>query len=391
MVNQQGNTPTTIAKVSYRDMAPLEEGGRTARAGFAYQDNIAVGKCLDMLLADGPNEVWCEAEDDIVLVWTIGEAEEFEFVQVKGHDLKQAWTVARLCSGEPGKNGKKKSIVEKSLAHDRGKETCRFRVITTWAPDTVLDVLSSPISARADPNLVPLLTAASNAIVAQLGACTSPNGNAISFWVDRAEWEHCASTADVVNANLVKLHLVLELKGESLAPDQCKELHAALLAKVQDAALAHAVTHRLDKRLVRDDLRNWLLNRAKEIQHPTHSGGTGPLVAKLTEASISASSIQVAKELRRRYVAEVRFPKYLPADDRDTVEGEILAALHALKVGLDAGAYSDNGAEFLSRCQDELRRVRDTLACQRPTDPVLYGCMYEVMNRCLHRLARVAT
>src|SRR4051812_28736710 len=60
-----------LPKPTYRDLDPLEEGGPIARKGFAYQDHVAAGKCLDMLLTDGPSEVWCEAEDDIVLVWLI--------------------------------------------------------------------------------------------------------------------------------------------------------------------------------------------------------------------------------------------------------------------------------------------------------------------------------
>ncbi|HVY29025.1 MAG TPA: dsDNA nuclease domain-containing protein [Polyangiaceae bacterium] len=389
-MNQPGSTSSAVAKPSYRDVAPLEEGGRIARDGFAYQDHVTVGKCLDMLLVDGPSEVWCEAEDDIVLVWTNGGVEEFEFVQVKGHDLHQAWTVSKLCAREAGKGGKKKSsIVERSLAHDRGKEPCRFRIVTKWAPDEVLSILGTPPSARVDPEVPPLLATAVTAIEASLGACVSPNGNSVAFWVDRLEWEHRASIADVVNANLVKLHRVLDVEGESLAPDQSDVLLEALYAKVQDAAVAHAVTHKLDKRLLRNEVRGWLLDRAKQIQHPTHSGGAGPLVAKLTEAAIDDESIEVAKELRRRYVAEARLPKYLPADDRDALEGEILAALHALRVRLNSGACSDGGGEFLSRCQDELRRIRDTMTGPRPPDAVLYGCMYEVMNRCLHRLVRV--
>ncbi|WP_437796417.1 dsDNA nuclease domain-containing protein [Sorangium sp. So ce693] len=391
MTNPPGTPAPVVATTSYRDLAPLEEGGRTAREGFAYQDHVTATKCLDMLLPHGPSEVWCEAEDDIVLVWSVGGAEEFEFVQVKAHNLGQAWTVAKLCAREPAKDGKAKkaSIVEKSLAHDRGKEACRFRLVTTWAPEAVLNVLSTPLMARSSPQVVPDLGAATKAIEDQLGGThNSPNGHSMGFWVERTTWEHRATVDDIKNENIVKLNRVLDIAGESLAPDQCDELYALLFAKVQDAALAHAVTHKLDKRLLRDALRQWLLGRAKRIQHPTHSGGTGPLVTKLTEAAIDASLIEGAKEMRRHYVAEARVPKYLPADDRETIELEVVATLHALKVALDSGKYTDDSREFLERCQDELRKMRDTLAGHRPSNSLLYGCMYEIMNRCLHRLAR---
>src|SRR5687768_9776176 len=102
---QRPNTKTKAVapKPSYRDLDPLEEGGPVARRGFAYQDHVAAGKCLDMLLDGGPTEVWCEAEDDIVLVWMIQCEEWFEFVQVKSNELDQLWTVAKLCEKEPGR------------------------------------------------------------------------------------------------------------------------------------------------------------------------------------------------------------------------------------------------------------------------------------------------
>jgi hypothetical protein len=381
-----GNAPPSAAKPSYRDATPLEEGGRTAREGFGYQDHVAVNKCLDMLLPGGPSEVWCEAEDDLVLVWHLS-AEVFEFVQVKGLDIKQAWSVARICALKDGK--KKSSIFEKSLAHDRCKESCRFRMVTTWAPDGVLDVLRTPHSARAATEVRTQLGTAASAIETHLGPQTSPNGNSVAFWVDNTEWEHRACIGDIVNENLVKLHRVLDLLGLSLAPDQCDELHAAMIAKVQEAALADAVTQPAEKRLLRDQLRAWLVDRAKKILHPTHSGATAPLEGKLAEASLDDALIEAAKDLRRRYVAEARVPKYLDADDREMIEGEVIATLHALKVGLDVGKYNESGAAFLLRCQEALQQKRHAMGQPPPPVNLLYGCMYEVMNRCLHRLARV--
>lgn len=136
-------TPTTghaDERPSYRDLDPLEEGGPISRRGLAFQDHVAAGKCLDMLLDDGPNEVWCEAEDDVVLIWTIDGEECFEFVQVKGEELGQLWSMANLCQKDSSKDGQRrgKSIVEKSLGHDRGKERCWFRIVTRREPNSEL-------------------------------------------------------------------------------------------------------------------------------------------------------------------------------------------------------------------------------------------------------------
>jgi len=385
--------PHPTPSPSYRELDPLEEGGRNARDGFDFQDHVAVGKCLDMLLENGPSEVWCEAEDDIVVVWSVQGGEEFEFVQVKGSNIGQAWTVAKLCAAEPGKDGKKKrSIIEKSLSHDRGRESCRFCLVTQWSPDTVLDVLLRPLSERAGKETALAVATAQSAIEASIGQIRSPNGNGLKFWVERTIWEHRATTLDVKNANLVKLGRVLDQNGRYLAPDQCDELHASLYKRVQDASLAHGVLAKSEKRLHRDELRLWLLNRANAIQHPTHSGGTGPLQRKFGDAGIvDPSYVEIAKDLRRRYLAEARVPRYLSLDDREFFEGEVLAILHGLKSRLDAGEFPDDGRQFLVRCQAELKKIRNPTTGAEPPESILYGYLYEVMNRCLHRLARVST
>jgi hypothetical protein len=385
-------TSSGALKLSYRDIDPLEEGGRTARDGFDYQDHVAVNKCLDMLLGTGPLEVWCEAEDDIVLVWSAHGQEEFEFVQVKGFNIKQAWTIAKLCARESGKDGKKKhSIVEKSLAHDRGREACRFRVVTQWLPDAVLNVLLLPVSARTDSTSVSALSDAASAIEGALGIIASPNGNGPSYWTAHTVWEHRATSLDVRNENLVKLVRWLDLIGEFLAPDQCDELHTNLHRRVQDASLAHGVTEKEKKRLRRDDLKSWLLGRVRAIQHPTHSGNTGPLQRKLIEAGVDATTIDLARTLRQRYVSEARAPKYLTVEDRESFEDEVLATLHGLKSRLDAGDISEDGKQFLVHCQTDLKALRTAMAGAKPSEAILFGYLYEVMNRCLHRLSRVST
>lgn len=385
-----GLTPSQ--KCSHRVLDPLEEGGRIARDGFDYQDHVAVNKCLDMFFDEGPAEVWCEAEDDIVLVWSAHGHEIFEFVQVKGTDLKQAWTIAKLCAGESTKDGSKKSsIVEKSLSHDRGLEDCRFRVVTQWAPESLLDVLLSGISARKTSELTrQLLTKAATEIGKALGPVTSPNGNGLAYWVERTVWEHRSSVRDLKNDNIVKLGLILDKNGAFLAPDQCDELHASLYKWVQDASLAHGRLEKEKKRLAREELRSRLLSRVRNIQHPTHSGGAGPLHRKLSDAGVDATSIEVAMDLRRRYAAERRTPKYIPADDRDFLEGEVLATLHYLKGRLDAGEFPDDGQKFLARCHAELKILKDSIPGKAP-ESIIYGYMYEVMNRCMHRLARIST
>jgi hypothetical protein len=53
---------------SVDDIKPDEEGGPIARAGFNYQDEIAVGFLIDLLENPSLLKVHCETHDDLVLV-----------------------------------------------------------------------------------------------------------------------------------------------------------------------------------------------------------------------------------------------------------------------------------------------------------------------------------
>lgn len=352
-----------------------------------------------MLLGGGLTEVWCEAEDDIVLVWHNQGREWFEFVQVKSTDLGQAWSVAKLCEPGPSRNGtgSGKCILEKSLAHDRGQEQCRFRVVTCWQPDATLAALKlemdNPARTPSSVDIAAVTTAISTSFAKKTPAVTpvSPNANGIAFWAERTVWECRASTPDVQNENLLKLERVLEAAGQYLAPDQRQELHDRLFRRVQDASLECGRTAKSAKRLAVTDLRAWLVGQAHAILHPVQAGTSVALEDKLTAAGVDTTSVEVAKEHRRRYLRDARQAKYLSVDDRDFVEGEILARLHRLKTRLDAGELADDGLQFHSRCQQEILALRDTLACEpKPPEGTLYGCMYDVMNRCLHRLVRAS-
>lgn len=380
-------------KGSFRDLPPLEQGGRVARDGFDYQDHVAAGKCLDMLLGGGPAEVWCEAEDDIVLVCLDGGSELFEFVQVKGNDLGQAWTVAELCRREAAKagGGPGRCIVEKSLAHDRADEKCRFRVVSRWNPDGALSPLMAEFSTQARAASLAGIQAAGESIAGKLGECTSPNGNGLDFWAKNTVWEVRATTLDLRNANLLKLERLLQIGGQNLVYEQREQLYLRLFLRVQDASLACGRAQKDAKRLKRADLLTWIQEQMNAILHPFPAGTSANLVRKLTAARVSGASIEAAQEQRRRYLQEVRTPKFLSLAGRDDVEAQALARLHRLKTQLDAGEFLDNGPQFLSRCQQALLDLRATLnATPQPSDWLMFGYLYDVMNRCQHELVRAS-
>ena len=92
-----------------------------------------------MLIEPKLVEVWCETQDDITLVWKRNGNFEIEFVQVKGAESDQLWSMAMLC----GKQGKaKRSIFEKSFVNDRCRETVLFRMVTLRPVSSELKILS---------------------------------------------------------------------------------------------------------------------------------------------------------------------------------------------------------------------------------------------------------
>jgi hypothetical protein len=111
----------------------------------------------------------------------------------------------------------------------------------------------------------------------------------------------------------------------------------------------------------------------------------------MTAALVPAASIEAAKEQRRRYLQEVRNPKFLSLESRDEIEDHALAQLHRLKTQLDAGQFPDDGRQFLDRCQKMLLDFRDSLSGgTKPPDSFMLGYLYDVMNRCQHELVRAS-
>ncbi len=334
--------------------------------------------------------MWCEAEDDIVLVWQIQGEEWFEFVQVKSNEFDQLWSIAKLCEKEPEKDGKKAgvSIVEKSLAHDRGNGRCRFRFVTRREPNAELSILTHDIHNPVRRNGIAVII---KKITAKLTSYKSHNGNGADFWVRMTVWEHKASVNDIENENLVKIDRILASENAFLAPDQKKELFSKLLRKVCDASLLSGKTDKERKRFKATELRDWLLQQVAAMSSPVSAGRSKTLESKLTAAGYKMGSdeIEAAKTRRRDYRMEILQPKFLDLSDRTVLESELQARLCRLKAQLDAGEFADDGVQFHSRCLKELETLRDTLETKKkPLVGLLYGLMYDIMNRCQHRLVR---
>lgn len=396
-VHGQPNPP----RPSIRDLPPLETGGSEARRGFDLQDHVVARFCLQMLSDPTLKEVWCENQDDATLIWEASPAERVEFVQVKGNQLDGLWSVAMLCERETAparlsdpdmkpqsKKAKRpgSSILERSLAYDRCKEPCCFRIVTSWPIDRELQFLSSSVEYRA--TIPAQLTSLIAELRQRVGDFVSPNGHDCGFWAGATTWE-VAGSADLVRSiNILRFVRYVASQGEFVAPDQVEEIYMHLVAKVADASRADWRTDRDKKHIRRGDLISWLGNVLQEALHPG-SKGSRKLRAKMNKAMLPGDSVDSAVEERARYREEVLAQRYFTSIEYRVVEGEIMSLLHSLRTQLDSGMLDDPGVAFHARCRNALDSFRQSLPdAKRPHASFVHGCMYDMTDRCTHRFIR---
>src|SRR5207253_2093700 len=139
------------------------------RKGFDLQDHVAARYCIEMIRDDRILEVWCEAHDDVIVIWKTAMGEEVEFIQVKGLELDQLWSLAKLC--EQDASSKKKtgtSIIERSLGQHRCVEPCRFRLVTSRPVMDELKVLTIKLESSARAAAKPLMDALAAKLTAKI-------------------------------------------------------------------------------------------------------------------------------------------------------------------------------------------------------------------------------
>jgi hypothetical protein len=368
---------------SYRDVPPLESGGVTARIGFDFQDHVAAGYCIDMLQNENLLEVWCESLDDVTLIRSNKGLEEFEFVQVKSNEFDHLWSVAELCKRDK-KNGRWKvgsSILEKSLAYERGSEPCCFRMVTCLGVKKELEDLTLPLSSPSRSSPSENFTKLCALISERISDYQSENGSDASSWLSRVVWEVCHSTEALENANLRKLMKSVHSLSFFLVEDQLNEMYSKILQRVQDAGIARWEVDPEAKKLKQSEFLSWVKDLAHKAQHPGVIGKGGQLSRKMQSAEIPSDSITNAQELRMFYRGCSLSSGYMDLSRRKEIEMNTQAHLHQLVSQLDAGKILDTGIEFHSRCLDLLSEVHpDT---EEVTLSFLQGFMYSLADRCV--------
>jgi hypothetical protein len=382
-----GQEPATGApppRPSYRDLPPLETGGVEARQGFLLQDHVATSCCLEMLSNDAIEAVWCETHDDIVVIKCAPEI-RFEFVQVKGTEPNQLWTVALACGRTSGRANT--SLVERSFQQDRGREATYFRIVTTRQVNNDLAPLRHSLASEVRAAVAADIAAIESLLAGHLGQVQSENGNGLAFWLSRVVWQDGVTVEYLRTCGHAALRLLLDQRNELAAPDRVDELYVRLLAKVQSAATADPLD-RAAKRITRPELLHWFSDQLQQMSQSPAAGIT--LKVKLLRAQIDAEAIANAVLQRMTYAREQLSPQYMEVRDRQRLQAEVSASLQLLRIDLDEGRLTDDGPSFHRRCMRQLKGLPRRVGVSA-TESMVQGCMYDLTDRCSHRFTRVAS
>lgn len=375
-----------IKLLSVDELTPTEEGGPIARIGFSYQDEIAIGFCLDMLAEPSLIKIQCESHDDLVLIRSVNDARVAEFVQVKAGEPEKLWSVADLCRREGSALGT--SIFETSLARDRCSEKSLFRLVTSRPVVNALKPLTYPLGApgreSVDKTLVDLLTG----IEKSCPNAKSDKGNASAFWVANCVWDVRHDQTSVERANLLKVLRLSALEQRDLLPEQAEILLTELREKVKVAGLARWKPDRDRKVITRDSIREWWTVRTANIRDGAISTGGGKLAVKLIEVGAGAETVALALDIRRDYAATIRARGYMVDEASEALQTRVKAEMMSLRARFSAGYFDITGAVFLAKCLVRLDEINASL----PANEVdrlafLQGCMYDIADRCLHRFS----
>ena len=375
----------TVAK-SIHELEPLESGGTAARQGFLFQDHVAAGFCLEMLLSNELVAVWCETLDDVTLIRGEPGDQGVEFVQVKAENLGQLWSVALLCKRDGNKVGS--SVLEKLLANDRCKEPCCFRVVTRRPTAKELRVLEAPLDAEVRGLGSERMQALCETLEARLTGVESANGNGPTWWAKRTLWQVGHSEASLQNYNLRCLGRVVDEAVRFLVSDQREQLYDLFLMKVKKAADADKSLDRGAGKLARGELADWFAEQMELLEHGGSEAGGRVLKEKLEAAGIAEDVIASAQELRRNYLAKRIRPSYLERDVLWAWEDRVRAELVELRSSLDSGEICEAGVDFHHRTLKALEKLRSEAEETRLPKDFFQGCMYYITDVCQHRFVK---
>lgn len=374
--------------MSVDDLKPIEEGGAVARTGFAYQDEIAVRMVLRMLSDPDLLQVSCETQDDLVLVHRASaNTRRAEFVQVKAGEPNKLWSVADVCRKSPTQ-----SIYEKSLLKDQCAEESWFRLVTLRQVAEDVRVLTLPFDSPARAATNGKCSDLCKALETKYPSLKSSKGNGSLYWVQHCLWEHGESETSVSNGNLLAVLRLSTSSGQQLLPQQADVLLDELRTWVKDASVTKWDVDRKRKVITSTAVASWWQRRLNDVQEQTKVASGGRLNEKLELAKLPPDVRALAAELRRKYSAAVRTPRYMQTEDSQRLQQRVQAEVLHLRAQFVAGHLKLTGPQFHAHCVERLQQINTTSQNSLGDQTAfLHGCMYDIADRCLLRFDPVQT
>jgi hypothetical protein len=374
---------------SVDDVKPTEEGGPTARSGFSYQDEIAVGFLVEMLEDSSLLKVHCETHDDVLLVRAIDGSEMrlAEFVQVKATEPNKLWSLADICARKKGKANT--SICEISLARDKHSEISRFRIVTLRPVVSDLKMLTIPFGKPGRETNGESFKALQLELDERFPKLMSPKGHGLAYWLENCLWNERHSEEAVREANLVRLLKLGEKENRGLLPEPAEVLMDELRATAKAAGDAKWEPNRDKKIFTREALRGWWERRTHELIEGATAPSGGKLREKMTQAGLPNELVELAIDMRRDYAATARTPRYMEVREAERLQSIVKSEVASLRGRFVAGDLDLDGAGFHSLCLNRM----DALNAERPAgsedrSAFLKGCLYDITDRCLLRFER---
>jgi hypothetical protein len=269
--------------MSTSEMELSDSGGPAALKGFVYQNFVAAYYVLRMLEDKSLLSVRCEVVDDVDAIY----ADRVEYIQVKTTDNDSKWTVTEFADADTKsvppikpqrKNqtvNKEDSILHKSILCDKGKRPSYFRIVTPRDVTDSLKYLKTSLNTRNEKAILkaPLLKRLETCIERnrpkKSTPFTSPNGNAIEYWLDHAVWE-VIPLQEVLESRCTKLiRQAAQRKGIYLIENGAPErILCSLLNNLFIKGAASRVIKSIDdKSYLREDFIPWF---EAEIEHYTN-------------------------------------------------------------------------------------------------------------------------
>lgn len=374
---------------SIRLTSSLDQSGRNAKRGFAYQDHVGVKLCLEMLLDSNIVEIWVEKEDDLTIIRSISGIETLEFCQVKHTQEKGSrWSIADICKPDSTVSGIGKSFVEKSLEQDRCEEEAIFRVISSYPVTQDLKCLTNKLGSIERINCHSDIKSLEDSIKERIGDIKSIKGTGLDTWLGNCYWQKLPDTIiDLRNSNILLLEKIISSYSIQLLSNHRDELYQMILGLVYEASSCDLKVNEEGHKINYDKLLKWIKGKAEELYFATSND---KLEEKILQAGGDTSLVKSARIFKYKFKKEKLDSDYVKPKSLNTYESAIFEKLHDLKIELYSDEISLDGMQFMNLCNKEVEKLTINLSTSDNgiTSTLGKGIMYDLTSKCIHRFTK---